>query len=78
LIATSQLIGEGFDCKKLSALFLTLPIRFPGRVIQYLGRVLRPAKNKDRALVFDYFDQNVHVLYAGMKARKREYEKLKT
>jgi len=76
LIATSQLIGEGFDCKKLSALFLTLPIRFPGRVIQYLGRVLRPAKNKDRALVFDYFDQNVRVLYAGMKARKREYEKL--
>jgi len=77
LIATSQLIGEGFDCKELSVLFLTMPIRFSGRVIQYLGRVLRPAKGKERALVFDYFDQNVKCLYPGMKTRKKEYEKLK-
>lgn len=76
LICTGQLIGEGFDCEKLSALFLTMPIRFSGRVIQYMGRVLRPAKNKDQALVYDYFDQNVRVLYAGMKTRKKEYEKL--
>ena len=78
LIATSQLIGEGFDCKNLSGLFLTLPIRFSGRVIQYLGRVLRPTEGKGRALVYDYLDQNVKCLYPGMKARKREYEKLKT
>ena len=76
LIATGQLIGEGFDCKNLSALFLTLPIKFSGRIIQYIGRVLRPKKNKDKALVYDYFDHNIRCLYNGFKARKKEYEKL--
>jgi len=43
LIATGQLIGEGFDCAQLSTLFFATPMRFDGRVIQYLGRILRPA-----------------------------------
>jgi len=76
LICTGQLIGEGFDCKNLTAVFLTLPIRFSGRVIQYIGRVLRPKKGKDKALVYDYFDPSVKCLYAGMKARQKEYDKL--
>jgi superfamily II DNA or RNA helicase len=46
LVATGQLIGEGFDCRELSTLFLTTPIKFKGRLIQYLGRVLRPAPGK--------------------------------
>ena len=44
LIATGQLIGEGFDCPGLTTLFLATPIRFDGRVLQYLGRVLRPRR----------------------------------
>ena len=39
LIATGQLIGEGFDCKDLTTLFLATPIKFSGRLLQYLGRV---------------------------------------
>jgi superfamily II DNA or RNA helicase len=46
LVATGQLVGEGFDCRELSTLFLTTPIRFSGRLLQYLGRVLRPAPGK--------------------------------
>jgi superfamily II DNA or RNA helicase len=46
LIATGQLIGEGFDCPDLSTLFMATPIRFSGRVMQYLGRILRPARGK--------------------------------
>lgn len=76
LIATGQLIGEGFDCRNLSALFLTLPIKFSGRIIQYLGRVLRPTRSKDKALIYDYFDPNIRCLYPGMKNRKKEYKKL--
>ena len=76
LICTGQLIGEGFDCKNLTAVFLTLPIRFSGRVIQYIGRVLRPKKGKDKALVYDYFDPSVKCLYSGMKARQKEYDNL--
>jgi superfamily II DNA or RNA helicase len=73
LVATGQLIGEGFDCKELSTLFLTTPIRFDGRVLQYLGRVLRPAQGKGKPKVYDYIDKNVGVLKAAAEARRRVY-----
>ena len=73
LVATGQLIGEGFDCKNLSVLFLTTPIRFSGRFIQYLGRVLRPAKGKQKALLYDYVDIEVRVLRASAKARQAAF-----
>ena len=68
LIATGQLIGEGFDCKELSTLFLACPVKFSGRLIQYLGRVLRPAPGKDKAKVYDYCDLHVSVLAASARA----------
>ena len=73
LIATGQLIGEGFDCRELQTLFLATPIKFEGRLIQYLGRILRPAPGKDRATVYDYVDTNVGVLVASARARARVY-----
>ncbi|MFH0725044.1 MAG: DEAD/DEAH box helicase [Pseudomonadota bacterium] len=73
LVATGQLIGEGFDCSNLSTLFLATPIRFSGRVLQYLGRVLRSAPGKTRARVYDYVDVNVDVLCAAARARQSVY-----
>ena len=73
LVATGALLGEGFDCRELSTLFLTTPIKFNGRLIQYLGRVLRPAPGKVKATVFDYLDINVPVLEAAARARLRVY-----
>jgi superfamily II DNA or RNA helicase len=73
LIATGQLIGEGFDCKELSTLFLVTPIKFDGRLTQYLGRVLRPAPGKDKAKVHDYCDVHVGVLAASARARQQVY-----
>jgi superfamily II DNA or RNA helicase len=73
LVATGQLIGEGFDCKQLSTLFLATPIKFNGRLVQYLGRVLRPAPGKDKATVYDYVDL-VGVLQCAARARRRVYE----
>jgi superfamily II DNA or RNA helicase len=73
LIATGQLIGEGFDNKHLSPLFLTTPIRFSGRVLQYVGRVLRPAPGKKQAVIYDYVDVKVDVLRAAAKARQKIY-----
>lgn len=74
LIATGQLIGEGFDCPDLSTLFMATPIRFSGRVMQYLGRILRPAPGKARARVYDYVDERVAPLMAAARARQRVYE----
>ena len=73
VVATGQLIGEGFDCKALSTLFLATPVRFSGRIIQYLGRVLRPAPGKKRARVFDYVDVHVDPLVKAAQARQRVY-----
>jgi superfamily II DNA or RNA helicase len=74
VIATGQLIGEGFDCPSLSTLFLATPIRFSGRVLQYVGRVLRPAPGKAKARVFDYVDIQVESLLKAAKARQRVYQ----
>jgi superfamily II DNA or RNA helicase len=73
LIATGQLIGEGFDCPRLETLFLVTPIRFSGRLLQYLGRVLRPAPGKQSARVFDYVDVHVDTLVKAARARQRVY-----
>ncbi len=68
LVATLQLISEGFDCPGLSTLFLLTPIGFEGRLLQVIGRIMRPADNK-RARVFDYVDENVPALLRSAKNR---------
>ncbi|MGD0230108.1 MAG: DEAD/DEAH box helicase [Syntrophorhabdales bacterium] len=73
LIATGQLVGEGFDAAGLTTLFLATPIKFDGRLLQYLGRVLRPAPGKERAEVVDFVDGHVGVLKAAAWARQRVY-----
>ncbi len=75
IVATAQLIGEGFDAAQLSTLFLATPIKFSGRLIQYLGRVLRPAPGKEKARVFDYVDTEVGVLECAARERLRVYAK---
>ncbi len=73
LIATGQLIGEGFDCSDLTTLFLATPIRFSGRVLQYLGRILRPGSNNKQPKVYDYIDKHIGVLKSAAEARQRIY-----
>jgi superfamily II DNA or RNA helicase len=68
LVATLQLIGEGFDCPGLTTLFLTTPISFEGRLLQVIGRIIRPAANK-QARVFDYIDENIPALLRSAQAR---------
>jgi len=75
LVATSQLIGEGFDLKQLSALFLTMPVKFTGRIKQYVGRILRTDKDKQDAIIYDYVDQP-GVLQASFISRRKAYMEL--
>jgi superfamily II DNA or RNA helicase len=75
LVATGQLIGEGFDARELSTLFLAMPVKFDGRLIQYLGRVMRPAPGKTMAKVYDYIDVNIGVLANSARGRQRIYSR---
>jgi superfamily II DNA or RNA helicase len=75
LISTLQLLGEGFDCSGLSSLFLATPIKFKGRLLQVVGRILRPGDGK-RPLVFDYVDENQPVLKAQAKSRGKALEEI--
>ena len=75
IVATSQLIGEGFDMKSLSSLFLGTPVKFTGRIKQYVGRILRVDKGKDEAIIHDFVDKP-GVLQASFKWRLKAYQEL--
>ena len=74
LFATISLIGEGFDSPNLTALFLTTPVKFSGRLIQCVGRVLRPSKNK-QPRVYDFRDNQIELLKYTGYSRDRVYIK---
>ncbi len=73
IIGTAQLIGEGWDFPKVGTCYLTTPIKFSGRVVQVIGRVMRPAPGKSKAKIVDYVDRHVAVLRASARSRLRTY-----
>ena len=76
MVATGQYLGEGFDCPQLDTLFLTFPMAFKGKLVQYTGRLMRTHEGKDRVTVYDYADSGVPVLNAMLQKRLRAYKAL--
>lgn len=76
VVATGPFVGEGFDCPALDALFLAAPIAFKGRLVQYVGRVLRPHPGKTTAEVHDYHDIGTGVLASSLAKRAPGYTSL--
>lgn len=73
LIATGQYLGEGFDCPQVDTLLLTFPVSFKGKLIQYLGRIMRSHPGKTVARVYDYADVAVPVLRHMHQRRLKTY-----
>ena len=74
LIATIPLLGEGFDAPNLNSLFLTTPMKFSGRTIQIIGRILRPSASGLMPRVYDFRDVLVKTFrYSGF-ARDKVYK----
>jgi len=62
LVATGSYLGEGFDWPELDTLFLAFPSAFKGRVVQYVGRLLRTHEDKHHVELHDYVDVRIPVL----------------
>jgi superfamily II DNA or RNA helicase len=75
LASTTSLIGEGFDAPGLASLVLANPIKWSGRLIQTVGRILRPSPGK-QARVIDFVDCEEPVLMASYKSRQSAYKQL--
>jgi len=73
VVATGPFVGEGFDCPALDTLFLVSPVAFKGRLVQYVGRILRPYPGKITAEVHDYHDINTGVLASSLTKRAPGY-----
>ena len=74
LFATYKLICEGFNAPMLENLVMVTPVKDLRIVVQSVGRVQRPYKNKKIANVYDLVD-NVGKLDKFLKERKKIYKK---
>ncbi len=73
LLATSSLIGEGFDIPSLDTLMLAMPISFRGRLIQYAGRIHRQHEGKLYSRIFDYTEDDIPVSISMFRKRLQAY-----
>jgi len=76
LVATGALIGEGYDLPAILSVVLATPVKFSGRLIQYIGRALRPLAGKDHVRIINFVDINIGVLAAGAKTRLRTFQSI--
>lgn len=81
LVATTALLGEGFDVPFLDRGFIAMPFRAEGKVEQVVGRIQRTAPGKKDAILYDYVDVDVGILKHQFhnkygSCRYRVYERL--
>jgi len=55
-IATTSLIGEGIDVSSWGVLIMASPISSEIKLMQAIGRIVRPADGKENAIVYDLRD----------------------
>jgi superfamily II DNA or RNA helicase len=73
LLASAQLVGEGFDHAPLDTLILTLPISWEGTLQQYAGRLHREHASKSDILIHDYVELENPQLARMWEKRQRGY-----
>jgi len=76
LVATGQIIGEGFNFPRLDTLMLAAPVSFAGRLEQYVGRLNRDFDGKNDVIVYDYVDSHLPVFNSMFQKRLKTYKKI--
>lgn len=73
LLASGQLVGEGFDHAPLDTLILALPISWEGTLQQYVGRLHRDHTGKADVRIYDYTELDHPQLARMWEKRQRGY-----
>ena len=76
LVATGQLIGEGFDFPRLDTLIMATPVAWKGIVEQYAGRLNRDYIGKQNVMIYDYIDSNIRVFDNMYAKRLKAYSRI--
>jgi superfamily II DNA or RNA helicase len=76
LVVTFQLLGEGFDVKKLNRGFIILPFKEKAMVEQAVGRIQRTCQGKNDGLLYEYLDEGIGILENQFRERKNIYYSL--
>ena len=73
ILSTSSYMGEGIDIGHLDTIIFTMPISYPERIIQYLGRIGRQGQ---QCLAIDFIDTSVPMLKNSFNKRMIGYKKM--
>jgi len=73
ILSTSSYIGEGIDIGHLDTIVFTMPISYPERIVQYLGRIGRQGQ---QCLAIDFIDSSVPMLKSSFNKRMKGYRKM--
>ncbi len=76
IMATSSLIGEGFDLPALDTLIFATPLSFEGRLVQYAGRIHRASTDKESAKIIDFVDSYSAMFLKMYRNRISTYRKM--
>jgi len=81
LVATGQMVGEGFDYPRLDTLIMATPVSWKGLVEQYAGRLNRDYAGKKDVVIYDYVDSHIDKfdkMYGKSEVRMELLEKLRS
>ena len=76
LVATGQLIGEGFDYPRLDTLIMATPVAARNIVEQYAGRLNRDYEGKKNVIVYDYVDSHIPMFDRMYAKRLKAYKQI--
>ena len=76
LVATGQMVGEGFDYPRLDTLIMATPVSWKGIVEQYAGRLNRDYAGKKDVVIYDYVDSHIDKFDKMYGKRLKAYKQI--
>lgn len=76
VIVATTIFDEGVDAPAVNSLVLAFPMRSDVKTIQKIGRALRKFKDKEKAIIYDFNDEDYY-FSSQLEDRIKVYEKQK-